>query len=102
MGLGQGTAMPVMIRTVIDRVDGRWSGLASGLVNATLQIGAALSVAIIGGLFFSRLGASTSLDSVGAAFSLSLVCIAGALTVGAVTIAGLRRGRTAAPQASGS
>ena len=94
MGLGQGTAMPVMIRTVIDRVDARWSGLASGLVTATLQIGAALSVAIIGGLFFSRLGASGTFESIGAAFSLSLVCIAGALTVGAVTIAGLRRGRT--------
>src|SRR6185437_7513716 len=40
VGLGMGTAMPVLIRTVIDRVDARWSGLASGLVNATLQIGA--------------------------------------------------------------
>ncbi len=93
MGLGQGTAMPVMIRTVIDRVDARWSGLASGLVNATLQIGAALSVAVIGGLFFSRLGAAANLDSIGGAFSLSLVCIAAALAFGAAAIAGLRRGR---------
>ena len=75
----------------IDRVDARWSGLASGLVNATLQIGAALSVAIIGGLFFARISASTDLEAIGAGFSLSLVCIAGALTVGAATIAGLRR-----------
>jgi MFS family permease len=96
MGMGQGTAMPVMIRTVIDRVDARWSGLASGLVNATLQIGAALSVAVIGGLFFSRLGAAANLDSIGAAFSLSLVCIAAALAFGAAAIAGLRRGRAAA------
>jgi MFS family permease len=89
MGLGQGTAMPAMIRTVIDRVDARWSGLASGLVNATLQIGAALSVALIGGLFFARVGASTDIETIGAGFSLSLVCIAAALTIGAVTIAGL-------------
>jgi MFS family permease len=91
MGLGQGTAMPAMLRAVIDRVDPRWSGLASGLVNATLQIGAALSVAVIGGLFFSRLGAKVSLDSIGDAFSLSLGCIAVALVCGAVAIAGLRK-----------
>jgi predicted MFS family arabinose efflux permease len=91
MGLGQGTAMPTMLRAVIDRVDARWSGLASGLVNATLQIGAALSVAAIGGLFFARLGTAADLGAIGAAFSLSLLCIAGALVVGAATIAGLRR-----------
>jgi len=89
MGLGQGTAMPSMIRAVIDRVDPRWSGLASGLVNATLQIGAALSISVIGGLFFAQLGGGT--EDIGAAFSLSLVCIAAALGVGAATIAGLRR-----------
>jgi MFS family permease len=93
MGLGQGTAMPSLIRTVIDRVDPRWSGLASGLVNATLQIGAALSVAVIGGLFFARLQAGA--DDIGAAFSLSLICIAAALTVGAATIATSRRRKSA-------
>ena len=91
MGLGQGTAMPAMLRAVIDRVDARWSGLASGLVNATLQIGAALSVAAIGGLFFARLGAESRPEAIGAAFSLALVCIAAALVFGAAMIAGLRR-----------
>ena len=91
IGLGQGTAMPAMLRAVIDRVDARWSGLASGLVNATLQIGAALSVAAIGGLFFARLGADSRLAAIGDAFSLALVCIAAALMFGAVMIAGLRR-----------
>ena len=91
MGFGQGTAMPAMIRAVIDRVDPRWSGLASGLVNATLQIGAAISVAVIGGLFFSRMGQGAQLETIGDAFALSLLCIAAALTVGAATIAGLRR-----------
>jgi len=89
MGLGQGVAMPSLIRTVIDRVDPRWSGLASGLVNATLQIGAALSVAVIGGLFFTRLQGGA--DDIGAAFSVSLVCIATALAVGAATIATSKR-----------
>ena len=96
MGLGQGTAMPSMIRAVIDRVDPRWSGLASGLVNATLQIGAALSVAVIGGLFFAKAGPAPTLDSLGEAFSAALVCIACALCVGAFTIAGLRNRRAPA------
>jgi MFS family permease len=96
MGLGQGTAMPSMIRAVIDRVDARWSGLASGLVNATLQIGAALSVAVIGGLFFTVAGPAPTLDTLGDAFGLALVCIAGLLFVGAFTIAGLRNRRKAA------
>ncbi|MDE3177517.1 MAG: MFS transporter [Pseudomonadota bacterium] len=91
MGVGQGTAMPAMIRAVIDRVDARWSGLASGLVNATLQIGAAISVAVIGGLFFSRIGPDAHLEAIGDAFALSLICIAAALSLGAATIAGLRR-----------
>ncbi len=97
MGLGQGTAMPAMIRAVIDRVDPRWSGLASGLVNATLQIGAAISVAAIGGLFFARIGADAGIGSIGSAFSLSLLCIAAALAFGAATIAGLRRRAATAP-----
>jgi MFS family permease len=91
IGLGQGTAMPTMIRAVIDRVDHRWSGLASGLVSATLQIGAAVSVAVIGGLFFAVAGPKPDLDSLVSAFTLALVCIAAALVVGAATIAGLRR-----------
>ena len=91
MGLGQGTAMPTMIRSVIDRVDPRWSGLASGLVNATLQIGAALSVAVIGGLFFTLAGPTPDLASIGYAFSVALAIIAAALVTGAATIAGLRR-----------
>jgi len=93
VGLGQGTAMPTMIRTVIDRVNPRWSGLASGLVNATLQIGAAISVAVIGGLFFSLAGPKPDLESLGYAFSVALLCIAAALIVGAATIASLRQRR---------
>ncbi len=91
MGLGQGTAMPSMIRAVIDRVEARWSGLASGLVNATLQIGAAISVAVIGGLFFARTAATPGVAAIADAFALSLILIAAALAVGAATIAGLRR-----------
>jgi hypothetical protein len=91
MGFGQGMAMPALLRAVIDRVDPHWAGLASGMVNATLQIGAALSVATIGGLFFARLGVAPRAAEVGSAFSLALLCIAGSLVVSALLIGGLRR-----------
>jgi MFS family permease len=53
IGAGQGIALPALVRLNVDHVGTRWAGLASGLVNATLQISAAVCVAIIGGLFIT-------------------------------------------------
>ena len=41
---------------MIGGIDQRHAGLASGIVISTFQIGAALGVAIVGGVFFSVLG----------------------------------------------
>ncbi|MCF7553600.1 MFS transporter [Pseudonocardia sp. WMMC193] len=51
IGFGQGLAFPSLIRLTVARVPGRYAGLASGLVSATLQISAALSVAVIGTVY---------------------------------------------------
>jgi MFS family permease len=51
IGFGQGLALPSLIRLTVTRVPRAFAGLASGLVNATLQISAALSVAVVGGVF---------------------------------------------------
>ncbi|QJY47998.1 MFS transporter [Pseudonocardia broussonetiae] len=56
IGFGQGLAFPSLIRLTVARVPGRFAGLASGLVSATLQISAALSVAIIGTIHFAVAG----------------------------------------------
>ncbi|MEU0794195.1 MFS transporter [Amycolatopsis sp. NPDC005961] len=53
IGFGQGLALPSLIRITVTHLPRAFAGLASGLVNATLQISAALSVAIIGGLFYT-------------------------------------------------
>lgn len=53
IGFGQGLALPSLIRLTVARVPGRYAGLASGVVNATLQISAALSVAVIGTVYFA-------------------------------------------------
>ena len=75
VGAGQGIALPNLVRTVVQRVDPAQSGLASGLVNSMLQIGGALATALIGGLFFSILGSSTDVESIGNAYSVSAVAI---------------------------
>ncbi|WP_439382811.1 MFS transporter [Amycolatopsis lexingtonensis] len=56
IGFGQGLALPSLIRIAVTHFPRAFAGLASGLVNATLQISAALSVAIIGGIFYSAAG----------------------------------------------
>jgi MFS family permease len=53
IGLGQGIALPALVRLNVDQVDPRWAGLAAGLVSATLQISAAVATALVGGLFFT-------------------------------------------------
>ncbi|WP_256120271.1 MFS transporter [Shinella lacus] len=75
IGAGQGIALPNLVRTVVQRVDPAQSGLASGLVNSMLQIGGALATAVIGGLFFSILGSSTDVRSIGHAYSVAAVAI---------------------------
>jgi len=82
IGAGQGIALPALVRLNVDHVGTRWAGLASGLVNATLQISAAVCVAIIGGLFITiapdgasahdvRLGFAVASLTVGAALALA-------------------------------
>lgn len=79
IGAGQGIALPALVRLSVDQVDLRWAGLAAGLVSASLQISAAVSVALIGGLFFALAPDDGSPQNVGRAFSASTLAIAGAL-----------------------
>jgi MFS family permease len=81
IGAGQGIALPNLVRTVVERVDRRQSGLASGLVNSTFQVSGALATALIGGLFFSVLGSATDVGSIGHAYSVAATAIATCLLV---------------------
>ncbi len=89
VGAGQGIALPNLVRTVVQRVDPTQSGLASGLVNSMLQIGGALATALIGGLFFSILGSSTDVRSIGHAYSVAAVAIGLCLLIAGWLSAGL-------------
>ena len=69
VGAGQGIALPNLVKTVVQRAD------------RTLQIGGALATVLIGGLFFSILGSSIDVVSIGRAYSASAVAIAFSLLV---------------------
>src|SRR3984885_16065432 len=81
-GMGFGIIMPSVIKAVIGGVDSRHAGLASGVVISALQIGSALGIAIIGGVFYSALGNGETSQAYPHAFSLALGCIVAVLAVG--------------------
>ncbi|WP_202032387.1 MFS transporter [Agrobacterium vitis] len=97
IGMGQGIALPNLLKSVVQRVGRTQSGLASGLVNSMLQIGGAFAVAIVGGLFFAILGSATDVTSVSKAYSIAAIAIAiclliaGWLSVGSASNAEVHR-----------
>ncbi|MBK4785711.1 MAG: MFS transporter [Pantoea sp. Pent] len=82
-GLGQGLAMPVLMRMITGRVAPEFSGMISGVTSCALQISAALSVAVIGGIFYSTLGDSHAGADITHAFGISTLAIALCLALGA-------------------
>jgi MFS family permease len=91
MGFGQGTALPNLIRVVLERVPVRWAGLGAGLINSLLQISASLSVAVLGGIFYAVLGSGTGEAPVSHAFVITLLWVGAFWLLCAWLIAGLRR-----------
>ena len=55
-GFGQGIAYPRLFNTALGDVPPHQAGVAAGVLTSALQIGAAISVAGIGSLFFAVLG----------------------------------------------
>ncbi|GII95059.1 MFS transporter [Sinosporangium siamense] len=54
-GFGMGLMGPMLLHTALDGVPRSVAGAASGLLNTVAQIGTALGVALLGGLFFTLL-----------------------------------------------
>jgi len=93
MGLGCGAAIPTMARVVVERVEPARAGLVGGMVNSTLQTSAAISVAVLGGLFFTLLGNRTDPGAVATAFAVTLLAIAACHLLGVALAAGLGQSR---------
>lgn len=70
-GFGQGVAFPRLFATVLGDVPAAQGGVAAGITNSAMQIGAAISVAVIGSLFFMVLGGATGERAYAHAFSIA-------------------------------
>jgi predicted MFS family arabinose efflux permease len=70
-GLGQGTAFPRLFATVLGEVPPAQGGVAAGITNSAMQIGSAVSVAVVGSLFFLILGDATGERAYAHAFSVA-------------------------------
>ena len=95
IGLGMGMSIPTMVRVIVERVEPHRAGLVGGMVNSTLQVSAAIAVAVLGGLFYTALGTRTDPAAVTHAFSITLLAIAACHLTGAVLGAGLGQRRRA-------
>jgi len=83
IGLGQGLALPTLMRMVTGRVAPAYSGMIAGIASSTLQVSTSLSVAVIGGVFYTVLGSRTDPAAITQAFTVASVCIAVCLATGA-------------------
>ncbi|KAA0015546.1 MFS transporter [Salinicola corii] len=101
IGFGQGLALPTLMRMVTSRVAPAFSGMIAGIATSTLQVSAALSVAIIGGIFYSLLGLQDDPSAITHAFVVSMLCIALCLAVGSGLSITLARRPSIVPPADG-
>ena len=100
IGLGMGTSIPTMVRVVVERVAQHRAGLVGGMVNSTLQVSAAIGVAVLGGLFYAILGQRADPPAVAHAFAITMLAVAACHGVGALLAAGLGQRRQVAARSA--
>ena len=77
--LARGSRSPDRTTRSIGRVPPHQAGLAAGIVNSALQVGAAVSAAAIGSLFFTLLGSAHGERDYGFAFAIAQMTLTAAL-----------------------
>jgi EmrB/QacA subfamily drug resistance transporter len=105
MGLGAGTTFMPLLTIALAEVPSQDAGLASGIVNVSMQLSAALGLAILGSLATSRTAVLVSLGLPGAAamvggvqfaFAIAAVCVAVGLGVAQLILPATRPAAPAA------
>jgi MFS family permease len=96
IGLGQGIALPSLIGAVLVHVNPERAGAAAGILTTTQQFGVASGVAVIGAVFFGRLGAVPARGSFVSAMELTMTIDAILLAVAAAVTLLLPRAAAAA------
>ncbi|GLK79138.1 hypothetical protein GCM10008174_08790 [Methylopila turkensis] len=82
-GFGHGLATPGLMHMVTGRVSPAFSGMIAGVIDSTLQASAALSVAVIGGVFYALSGVRDDAGQFAHAFVVALLVIAASQLIGA-------------------
>ena len=80
-GFGQGIAYPRLFNTTLGDVPPHQAGVAAGVLASALQIGAAISVAGIGSLFFAVLDGGSGRDAYAHAFGIAQAATTAALVI---------------------
>jgi MFS family permease len=83
-GFGQGIAFPRLFNTALGDVPPYQGGLAAGILNSALQVGASISAAAIGSLFFSVLAGGAGERAYAHAFAIAQWTLTGALALAAL------------------
>ncbi len=83
-GTGQGIAFPRLFATVLGDVPASQAGVAAGITNSALQVGAAISVAVIGSVFFAVLGGAHGERAYAHAFSVAQWAVSAGLLLGMI------------------
>src|SRR6201990_946483 len=78
-GLGMGLSMPAMMALAMSGATPQDAGLASGLINTTVQVGGAIGLAVLATLASSRTGASQAVSALLDGYHLAFAVGAGAL-----------------------
>jgi MFS family permease len=94
-GLGLGIVFPSLIRIVLADIPPAYAGMAAGALTTTIQIGPAVAVPVIGGVFFTVLGSATGAAAYAHAFAAVLVCVIGTFVISLGLIRLLRPARPA-------
>ncbi len=85
IGLGQGMALPSLIGAALSHVPSERAGAAAGILTTAQQFGVASGVAVIGAVFYTRLGITraSSISAVELAMAVNAVVVlaAAALTL---------------------
>ena len=80
-GIGQGFILPSLVRIVLSEVRPERVGIASGLVTSLLQIGSAVGVALVAGVFYTVLGNHGDISAYSHAFAATLQIVVGLMLV---------------------
>jgi MFS family permease len=80
-GFGLGVVFPSLIRIVLQDIPPAYAGMAAGALTTTIQIGPAVAVPVIGGVFFTVLGDRVGAAGYAPAFAAVLACVVATFVV---------------------